>query len=697
MDYAGYFCFEIYYSMYLKSGFSKSIPTPGAWGLVIGGIFLFGIWTLSFSNPKKDKKPNLNELPVSGNPFIIANNKQSLAPIILPESYTPFMEEAANDLAYYIERISGARPQIIKGTPSPIPAKAIWVGFQPEVAKLFPAIKFNYDHPEEVINAANENYIIISGRDKWNPKNMTIPDRTGKKMITGYQQEYGTCNAVYTFIQDQLNVRWLLPGPLGEDYIEKNQLKVEPFTYKYYPTIRYRDGIFQLNRLISNKGTPEENKWVRHQRLQLSSMELKDNHAFPPWWAKYGKEHPEYFAMRPDGSRTRYSGGEAKICLSNPEVWEKWLLDVEEQIKANPLTTMFSAGTNDDWRRGHCACDKCRAWDPPGFTWESPALSDREMKFANTLGRLLKKKYPGKPYMVTLLAYGYIEPAPLFEKPDDNVMISSVSSFFQRGDGFEDHRTASLKTYADWGRLTKNHALHTNLGNPAGLTYGMPDIAPHQAVEDFRFIVRNNCLGIMIDHYWNYWSTQNIQYYSIAQLAWNPNLNIDSLLNDYYLRAYGPAQGEMKTYWTMMEDKRNELIRRIKSRMRFYRVQEIYTEKWFAQAAQLLQNAKARVAGADPKYLKRIEFAEYGFEYSQLLVDTRKKMERWENDKTNQAAINEIEANWAKAQILKSNAPKFAISNARSFNPNFPMVGMHPKYPIDDKTRRRIYSIQISE
>lgn len=62
------------------------------------------------------------------------------------EDAPPRTRGAADELAAYIERISGARPDVIEGVPDPIPPHAIWVGVQPAVRKFFPEIDFDFEH-----------------------------------------------------------------------------------------------------------------------------------------------------------------------------------------------------------------------------------------------------------------------------------------------------------------------------------------------------------------------------------------------------------------------------------------------------------------------------------------------------------------------------------------------------------------------
>ncbi|MBN1672847.1 MAG: hypothetical protein JXR37_17515 [Kiritimatiellae bacterium] len=106
---------------------------------------------------------------------------------------------------------------MIEGEPSPIPPHGIWVGYQPVLKRLFPSIDFTFTHPEEILIAANRDHVVIAGRDRWNPDRLNVRGRDVE--IHGKQFEYGTVNAVYTFLQDYLDVRWLWPGELGEDIV----------------------------------------------------------------------------------------------------------------------------------------------------------------------------------------------------------------------------------------------------------------------------------------------------------------------------------------------------------------------------------------------------------------------------------------------------------------------------------------------
>lgn len=635
--------------------------------------------------------------------FVLIDQGLAPAPIVVFEGAPPRTRDAAVTLADYIEKTCGARPELIDGEPKPLPERAVWVGVQPAVKRLFPKIDFDFRHPEETLIAAGAKHLVIAGRDRWDPAHMEAKGRLAMK--TGIQQEYGTANAVYTFIQDKLGVRWLWPGE--EDVVPQQRVAFEPFETRYHPQIRARGGMFQKLSLGDNKEGVDE-LWARFQRVQLDSLELLGGHAFGLWWEKYHDEHPDYFALQPDGSHSPHPNpNNTKLCESNPAVWDRWLADVEEQLQANPTQRVFNASENDGYDYGHCVCEKCLAKDHPDgekFTWrwkgkseEWPALSDRQVIFANTLARMLKRRYPDRDLFVQMHAYGYSRPAPIAVAPDDNVIISSVANFHMRGDGERDSRTKSMQQFADWAKKAKSLMWRPNLGSPVGLSWGMPDVAMTQAGEDFRFVADNHCIGLYFDLFWFHWATQGPHYYALAHLAWNPYVDVEALMDDYYRRGFGPAAAEVKDYWTLLERTRMEFVRDKPSRQRAYDIPEKYTPELLGKAESYLDRAASRLAGAGAKYERRLDFVRSGLKYTRFVVDTRIAMQRLESGKGKDAEAKAgVLARWAHVERMKKEFPEFAINWQAVFREPGPkgdakrIMGLHPDHPLSGRTLREL-------
>lgn len=630
--------------------------------------------------------------------LVIASKDTDPAPIVVFRDAPPRTREAAQVLADHIAAISGRRPELLEGEPSPLPERAIWVGFQPVLKKLFPSANFDFQHPEEVLIAANEHHVVVAGRDRWDPARPDIETKEG--LIKGVQQEYGTINAVYTFLQNQLGVRWLWPGELGEDLPESDRIILEtPLEYRHHPRIRARGTVFNYCR-VGNKGYGISHEWTLRQRLQLCSLSLEGGHAFGDWWDRYHETHPEIFALQPDGTRSGFPNPHnAKLCQSNPKVWDLWLEDVEEQLRMDPHRTVFNASPNDGWASGHCVCENCTAWDHPDgeprvFNWSKhnetrPATSDRDVTFANTLGALLKDRYPGKDYRVMMLSYGHSRPAPVAARPADNVVMTLVANFLGRT-GLVDRGSTRGDTYREqfeaWSKILPSMFWRPNTGSPAGWQQGLPDLHVGQTIRDFKDVAAANCIGIYIDGVWEHWSTMGPLYYIMAQLAWDPEADAGTVLTDYYSRAFGPAAAPVREYFEAIEKARMDFVAR-DGESGIFSFPRLYTDELLEDSQARLQRAAAAVPG-DSLFAKRVAFIQAGLTYTRLQVANLTLMEQyWQ--KRDDALAARVKQNWAEIEALVAAHP-YAI-NWGPVRPTTPrMQGMHPdSAPPKVKNKRR--------
>ena len=625
------------------------------------------------------------------------------APIIVFKDAPPRTRDAAVTLAEYIEKISGQKPAILDGEPQPLPERAIWIGVQPVVKTLFPKSEFDFKHAEETLIVANEKHLVIAGRDRWNPAHMEAKGRLAMK--TGIQQEYGTANAVYSFIQEQFGVRWLWPDE--EDVIKRERIAIAPMERRYHPQIRARGGMLVRTSLGDNKESAA-GLWARFQRVQLDSMDMNGGHGFADWWEKYGAAHPDYFAAAPDGSRTAVKPRESntKLCASNPKVWQQWLEDVSVEVRSNPLLRVINVSPNDSYTSGHCTCANCLAWDHPdgekvewvfsGVKFQGVSQTDRDVRFANTLARMLKERFPDRELFVQLNAYGLARNPPIGIKPDDNVIISSVANFHMRS---PKERELPMQQHAGWSAKAKYLMWRPNLGSPAGLSWGMPDVAMTQAGEDFRFAADTHCLGLYFDMFWQHWANQGPHYYALVHLAWNPQADVAAVMDDYYERGFGPAAADVKAYWQLLERTRMEFVAKEPSRFRAYDLPKKYTPELFAQAQAHLDAAGKKLAAADEKYRRRLHFIQYGLDYAKLLVDTRAGVQKLEASKgQDMDAKAKVEANYSRAEQMKQNAPAHAINWQAVFrlpgygggDGNQRVMGLHPDAPLSGRTLREL-------
>lgn len=606
----------------------------------------------------------LTEVGTDKNIVIVENGKNAWPIIVYPEA-PPRTRACAEELADYIAKISGVRPNVSYRTPATIPAKAIWIGVQPPVQQLFADEDLDFHAPEEIIIRSTSDHVLIAGRDRWVEGGMIAQGR--RKSIENVQQEYGTCNAIYTFIQDYLNVRWLGPGILWEDYSKTTTIALPHIRYRYYPQLRARDGVFRFTELGEKRSSQEEQDWARRQRLQYSSLLVEGGHGFTHWWETYHKEHPEFFALLPNGKREPIDDPQkVKLCVSTPGVWRQWLEEVKITLKENPSQQVFNASPNDGWNRGQCTCRHCQAWDEVPMTAAEPNMADRHTRFANELAKLLVEAYPDKDYYVQLHAYGYAKKAPIKAKVHERVIISAVHQLFIRNKALHPEYEEEKAEFVAWNKAAKHVVWRLNLPGYAGHGVGMPEIAPRQSYDDLQFAVRQGIEGIWIDTYWGHWSTQLPQYYLMSQLVWNPNQSYEVIMDDFYRRAYGPANEIMAAYWTELEKMREKLLAAYPDQFSFFLMHEVYDEAWISGARRMLERALIMAQGQDI-FSKRIQYHQTGLDIVADMLELRRLQSQVQNSRNPDGIKNEIDAKWKKAQQKVEKAPLDAFNKIYLF------------------------------
>jgi len=548
---------------------------------------------------------------------VLVTEEGTTAPLIVAKNAPPHTIEAVEELARLLEKISGHRPEILNVPPDPLPASTIWVGPHPGLAKAMPGVDFQLTQPEETLYVSQGGHVAILGKDK---------------MVGDAQIMSGTANAVYSFAQEVLGVRWLWPGELGEDIIASKTIRVPAQSVRFTP-------IFLERRLFHGNIPALVQPWNVRQRLAYDSLQTPAGHDFKDWWEKYSKTHPEYFALQPDGTRSGFPNPHyAKVCEGEPGVARQWLENVAEQLERNPTQRTFNAQQNDGADSGICVDPRSKAMDEPDaplqrYAWKDKtatdvAMSDRMVRFANKLGELLEKRFPDEDLKVVNMAYGPSKPAPMKAVPRDNVVISYVGQFPTSGDKWREMEKAQ---YAAWAKTAPFMVFRPNLFYYSGGWHGLPVITPHLVAEDFRFLADHSCRGITVDGTPNHFGTQGLQYYVMAQLIWNPYQDVDALVDDFCLRGFGPAASEIRAYYDLMEQAQLAVLnhpewfpgmRTTRDPLSEAILPGAYSPELLAKADEKLARAAKALEKAPEVYRQRLDFLQRSQEFTRLIMDT---------------------------------------------------------------------------
>src|SRR5690606_20342604 len=100
----------------------------------------------------------------------------------------------------------------------------------------------------------------------------------------------------------------------------------------------------------------------------------------------------------------------------------------------------------------------------------------------------------------------------------------------------------------EWAKRVK----HLSRYEYFGLGTFVPRVFPHAMDEEIKL---DKSLGFegMYGEMYTFLPQTAPMIWALAQMQWNPKLNIDDLLNEFYTKMYGPAAPSMKKYFDLME------------------------------------------------------------------------------------------------------------------------------------------------
>jgi hypothetical protein len=298
---------------------------------------------------------------------IIASQGKSTFTIVIPTKAPQSVQSAAKELQKDIAIATDAKVSVQKDTVK-ISAAVISLGNtqQAKDANL---------HSEKM---ADESFRIVT-------KNGNVyilgPDTPDGSWTKNNGTSNGTANGVYTFLEDYLNVRWLMPGDLGRDVPRKSTFSIEDIDRTVVPQFA---GMRQLTHLADYANSSQQaaiNDWASRQktgrRAGSTNWYYMHNWVKPinrsaglpattditPAIRKWREEHPDWIAMDAHGRRTEYLSKTLKFETTNQDL-VRWFADQAiETFKSSERPVAFSLSPSDG--RGYSQSPESKAWYEP--------------------------------------------------------------------------------------------------------------------------------------------------------------------------------------------------------------------------------------------------------------------------------------------------------------------------------------------
>ena len=478
--------------------------------------------------------------PAGGPRHTLVAGGQAAATIVLPEKPDPLETYAAAELQKYAKAITGVSIPIADEPAKP-QGFGLWLGRTAVARSAGLAIS------EEKL-----------GRDGYAAK----ADEKG--LVVVGQCPLGTLFGVYDLVEREFGVRWCEPDELGEVVPKADKLSVGTFRCEFKPSFRFRwvhsnDWSLKqrMNCYVKVDGKPVGVNWKWHFHTFAILI--------PP--EKYSEKHPEWFAMLGGKRRTyktRPSHG-AQLCTSNPEVVDKLVEGLLKTLDEDPTIEIITLSPNDGG--GFCECPKCKALDGPDRGWFA-RYSNRLAVLNNQVAKRVAERYP--KVKIKVGAYAMYARLPSMEnyKPEPNLLFQLCHIYFCHNHPITSGKCQADKTYKPshnflpnqefaeilkrWRKLTDNLFIYEYyaLGGCSRTNMLWPMV--HTMRHDIPWYRDMGAKGFYTQI--GPWKRAPLNYYIAAKLAWNADLDVEWLIDDFCGKFFEDAAEPMKSYLAGIED-----------------------------------------------------------------------------------------------------------------------------------------------
>lgn len=459
----------------------------------------------------------LSAMPAAARNWLFKNGKSDYR-IVLDRQASPSEKKAAEELQMYIKQISGAQLPITDDATSK--GRRIFVGFGSAVADITGAQKPKADDEGFTYRTVGKDLLIYGGAQR------------------------GSMYGVFSFLEDELGVKWLTPKCTVVPSMQKYALPRLDRSEKPALALRY-DGHFAVER---------EPVWSAHNKENMKWNPTQNDYGnIEAYWnahtmgqllpsGEFFEKHPEYFSLR-DGKRIP----NGQLCLSNPEVLEICKTRLADVMRKNPLFRIYSLSQNDNF--SFCQCQKCTA-----IAEQYGGQSGLMVWFVNQVADTVRDEFPDK--FVGTFAYQYTRQPPKGIVPRNNVVIRLCSiecCFAHPLTAGCPQNQAFMNDMEKWAEIAPHLFIWDYIVDYAQYIAPWPNfqvLGPN--IEAFR---KNRAIGIYEEAQYqsNGAEFEEMKAWVTTKLLWNPLLNTDSLVKVFIDGYYGKAAPMVMDYYRLCQ------------------------------------------------------------------------------------------------------------------------------------------------
>jgi hypothetical protein len=527
--------------------------------------------------------------------------------IVIPEQASEMEQQMADELGLYFGKMSGVAVEIINS------------GETTNRFQIIPGL------------ADRENEIPIPQLEKEGFYLRTERDRL---YMVGADEE-GLLYGLYTFLEDYCGIRWFWPGELGEVVPQVISLEIPEIDRVEAPDFKWRErgpggplwgphDRITKQRLLGVTEEHLEQMRLWETRNKWGGLNVQGGHEWgnivPP--GKYGQDHPEYYSLvngRRDRDFEHFDGKHgAQLCTTNPDLVPVFTAYFKEYFETHPECDALHVTPNDGG--GFCECDLCRKLDTGKMLKkrpDKPVITDRIFAFTSTLAEELQKIHPGKR-LVNMAYSWYVDPPEYTTISDYVIPQYCMWSCYLHWN--EEKRAEHYAIAKGWAEAAQNVGIYEYYVN--GAWPDLPRIIYPKIADSLRYL---HSIGVKLyqTQSGDGFAINGLNYYIASKLLWNVNADVESLVNEFYEKAFGEAGKWVRECYERLQNRWQDAVKTglhpSCSSFATTTVHELYSSEVLdACQADLDQ---ARTAVDDALIQRRLDFVQEGLTYTQLTLD----------------------------------------------------------------------------
>ena len=479
--------------------------------------------------------------------------------IVVPSDAAPPAKFAGKEAAALLCKAFGTELKVLKTPTGKCPA--IILG-SPEYAKKLGVDVNSLDRDGFAIKTFPGGVLII-GRDD--------PKKNERAALADCATIFGT----YDFLERFAGMRFYLPGDYGTIIPKMKNWTLPEINIYERPDFYQRSYSDWQGNTGSEWG--KDTNMLNRLRNRKQTRDFYHCHALRElnYGTRFGKTHPEYFALKSNGKRiidTEFSGkrhwDDSHFCYSS-KIKDEVIADAVSYLKGEPASVrgiikrqplkvgwyapyfpeggkFFTIGLPDNVQR--CHCPKCA---PEIINGTKEQMRNHYWRFFRDVAQGVKDSGVYGWCAVPCHYSWWKGIPPDFELPDNLIF-----SFSMRGEWNEltpkkrDKEFAELKAWA--GKGHGKLLLWTYPGKYLGEFPGVPTATPRYAAA-FLKRVRPYVLGCYFNTNAEFRFFNYLLNYVYGKLLWNPDTDVEALLDEHHRLMYGPAAALMKEFFDSIE------------------------------------------------------------------------------------------------------------------------------------------------